>query len=132
MKEYYIEVLHQLRDAVRRKRPQLWASGDWQLHHDNAPAHSSRLVQGFLAKHRITQVSQPPYSPDLVPCNFWLFSKQKSPLKGKRFQTVDEIKENAMRQLIKNPKEDIADSFEKWKGCREKCVRSQGEYLEGN
>ena len=39
-KEYYIKVLWQLRDAVRRKQPQFWASGDWQLHHNNAPAHS--------------------------------------------------------------------------------------------
>ena len=46
-KDYYIEVLHRLRDAVRRKRQQLLASGDWHLHHDNAPAHSSSLVQTF-------------------------------------------------------------------------------------
>jgi hypothetical protein len=39
-----IEVLRRLRDALRRKRLQLWASGDWQLHHDNAPAHSTALV----------------------------------------------------------------------------------------
>ena len=26
--------------------------------------------------------------PDLVPCDFWLFPKLKSPLKGKRFQTI--------------------------------------------
>jgi hypothetical protein len=55
------------------------------LHHDNAPVHSTALVQAFLAKHRITQVSQPPYSPDLAPCDFWLFPKLKSPLKGRRF-----------------------------------------------
>jgi len=36
----------------------------------------------FLAKHYITKVSQPPYSPDLSSCDFWLFPKQKSPLKG--------------------------------------------------
>jgi len=46
-KEYYIEVLRQMRDAVRRKWLQLWASGDWQLHHDNAPAHSTALMQAF-------------------------------------------------------------------------------------
>ena len=38
-KEYYIAVLCQVTDAVRRKRPQLWESGDWQLHHDNVPTH---------------------------------------------------------------------------------------------
>ena len=46
---------------------------DWQLHHNNVPAHASRLVQSFLAQHQITQVTQPPYSPDLVSCDFWLF-----------------------------------------------------------
>jgi hypothetical protein len=35
-------------DAVRRKRPQLWESGDWQLHHDNPPTHSLALVQAFF------------------------------------------------------------------------------------
>ena len=54
----------------------------------------------FLAKHRITQVTQPPYSPDLAPCDFWLFPKLKPPLKGKRFQTSHEIQENTMGQLM--------------------------------
>ena len=66
------------------------ATGDWQLHYNNLPAHASHLVQRFLVKHQITQVTQPPYSPDLVPCDFWLFPELKSPLKGKRFETMDE------------------------------------------
>jgi len=49
-----------------------------QLHHDNAPAHSTALVQAFFfAKHHIAQVCQLPYSPDLAPCDFWLFPKAK-------------------------------------------------------
>ena len=82
------------------RRPQLWATGDWQLHYNNTPFHASRLVQGFSVKHQITQVTQSCYSPHLVPCNFWLFQKLKSPLKGKRFQTVDEIQENRTGQLM--------------------------------
>ncbi|KAJ8960004.1 hypothetical protein NQ318_009440, partial [Aromia moschata] len=38
------QILKRLCDAVRRKRSKFWASGDWLLHHDNAPAHSSNLV----------------------------------------------------------------------------------------
>ena len=41
-----------------------------------------------------------PYSPDFVPCNFWLFPKLKLPSKGQRFQTIDEIQENVMGQLM--------------------------------
>ena len=53
-----------------------------------------------LAKYQITQVTQPHYSPDLVPCDFWLFPKLQSPLKGKRLQTIDEIQENTVGQLM--------------------------------
>jgi hypothetical protein len=63
IKEYCQEVLHRLRDSVRRKRLDLWAATTWQLHHDNAPTHSSHLIQMFLAKHSIPVVRQAPYSP---------------------------------------------------------------------
>ena len=82
------------------RRPQLWATGDGQLHHNSASAHASRLMQRFLEKHQITQVTQPSYSPDLALCDFWLFPKLTSPLKGKRSQTIDEIQEKRMGQLI--------------------------------
>ena len=45
-------------------------------------------------------MSQRPYSPDLVPCDFWLFLKLKSPLKRKTLQTSNEIQENIMGQLM--------------------------------
>jgi hypothetical protein len=49
--EYYLKIIRHLRDAVRQKKPNLWASRNWHLHYDNAPAHSSHRIQGFLAKH---------------------------------------------------------------------------------
>ena len=45
-------------------------------------------------------MTQPPYSPDLAPYDFWLFSKLKSALKGKRFQIIDEIQENMAGLLM--------------------------------
>ena len=58
---YYIEVLKRLKDAIRRKRPELWRSGDWFFHHDNAPAHLALRTGEFLAKHSITVLPHPPY-----------------------------------------------------------------------
>ena len=72
-KEYYQQVCYRLHDAVWRKRPTLWTAKNWQLHHDNTAAHSSHLIQTFLAKHVIPVIHQPPCSPDMAPCNFWLF-----------------------------------------------------------
>ena len=82
------------------RRPPLWSASDWQLHHDNVPINALHLKQSFLVKHQITQVTQPCYSPDLVPWKLWIFPKLKLSLKGKRFQTIDEIRENIMGQLM--------------------------------
>jgi transposase len=95
----YITVLQRLLDAVRRKRPQKWSSGTWLLHYDNVPCHAALSVKEFLAKHNIPVVPHPPYSPDLAPCDFFLFPRLKRTLKGKRFQDVAEIQLNKTRQL---------------------------------
>ena len=80
------------------------AMGNWWLAASSRQrTHScitSHLLQSFFMKHQITQMTQCPCSPDLAPCNFWLFPKLKSPLKGKSFPTFDEIQENTMGQLM--------------------------------
>ncbi|UYV75705.1 EPM2AIP1 [Cordylochernes scorpioides] len=91
-KEYYLQVMSNLREAIRQKRPDLWKNKNWLLHHDNAPAHTSLLVRDFLAKNNTLMMPQPPYSPDLAPCDFFLFPKLKRPMKGRRYATLDEIK----------------------------------------
>ena len=98
-KEFYLNVLKHLREAVRRKRPEAWTNNTWMLHHDNAPAHASLLICEFLKKHETTVVPQPPYPPDLAPADFFLFPKLNSSLKGRRFQTVEKIEENLIRDL---------------------------------
>jgi len=72
---YYKEVLTNLREWVRRRRPEMWKNGSWVLHQDNAPAHNALSVQMFLMKHKITLLEHPPYSPDLAPCDFFYFQR---------------------------------------------------------
>ena len=74
--EYYLEVLRWLRDAIRRKWPQFWARGDQQFHHNNAPAHSSALMQAFFDKTSyhpgLSVALQPRFSP------LWLLAFPKA------------------------------------------------------
>ena len=98
-KEYYLEVMRRLQEAIRRKRPEMWKNNSWLLHHDNAPAHSSLLVRDFLAKNNTTIMPQPPYSPDLASCDFFSFPKLKRPMKGRRFTTIEEIKTASLEEL---------------------------------
>ena len=55
------------------------ADNSWFLHHNNAPSHTALVLRDHFAKNSTHIVPQPPYSPDLAPCDFWLFPKLKRP-----------------------------------------------------
>jgi len=131
-KEYCLNVMKRLRAAVRRKRPEAWTNNTWMLHHDNAPAHASLLIREFLTKHETTVVPQPPYSPDLAPEDFFLFLKLKSSLKGRQFQTIEEIEENSIRDLRAIPQNTFQDALQNWKKIWERCIKGGGEKFEGD
>jgi len=90
-KEFYKTVLQRFHGAMRRHRPKKWRSGNWILHHDNAPAHRAVTTNEFLVKHNIPLLPQPPYSPDLAPCDFFLFPQLKKTMKGRQFDYVEDI-----------------------------------------
>ena len=73
-----------------------------------------------------------PYSPDLAPCDFWLFPKLKSPLKGRRFADLSDIQRNVKTLLRGIPENDFQDCFRQWHHRLTKCIASQGEYFEGD
>ena len=111
-----LEVLTRLQESVQRKRPGLWP-GKWILHHDNAPAHDALRVREFLAKNSTTKMDQPPYSPDLAPCDFWLFPKVKNTLKEQRFADLSDIQRNVKTLLRGIPENDFQDRFWQWHHC---------------
>ncbi|UYV78107.1 hypothetical protein LAZ67_16000140 [Cordylochernes scorpioides] len=107
-KQAYKEILVRLRDAIRRKRNQLFKSKLWKLLHDNAPAHRAIIAQNCLSKHSVSVLPHPPYSPDIVPCDFFFFPKLKMTLKGRRFSSSSEVIENTTVELNKLRKIDKA------------------------
>jgi transposase len=89
-------------------------------------------IRSYLAKHQTTVVLHPPYSPDLAPADFFLFPKRKSTLKGRRFQTIEEIQENAIRELGAITESTFQEAFQQWKKRWERCIASRGDYFEGD
>ncbi|GFY07602.1 putative mariner transposase [Trichonephila clavipes] len=102
------------------------------LHHGEASAHTTNLVQQFLTKHRTIQVAHPPYSPVMSPPDFFLFPNNKKTLKGHRFQDIENIKQNSTHQLQVIPKSEFQKCFEDWKHRWAKCVTADGAYFEGD
>ena len=131
-KEYYVEVLREFRKRFRRKRPALFKSGQWHFHQDSAPVHNSILVTDYLNKMGIKTVPQPPYSPDLAPCDFWLFPKLKEKLRGCRYETIEEMKEAVTKVLDTLTQEDFHGAFQLLLERYNKCIASGGDFFEGD
>ena len=75
----------------------------------------SILVTDYLTKMGIKTVPQPPYSPDLAPCDFWLFPK----LRGCCYETIQEMKESVTKVIDMFPPEDFHGAFQElldWNG----------------
>ena len=74
----------------------------------------------------IKTVLQPPYSPDLAPCDFWLFPK----LRGCRYETI-EMKEAVVKVFDSLTQEDSHRAFRKLLERDNKCIATGGDYFEG-
>jgi histone-lysine N-methyltransferase SETMAR len=77
-------------------------------------------------------VPHPPYSPDLAPTDVFLFPKLKPTFKGRRFQTREEINENAIRDLRTITAIAFQETFQQWKKHWEQSIASVGGYFEGD
>ena len=86
----------------------------------------------FLVKNKIAVLEQPPFSPDLAPCDFFVFPKLKEVIKGTRFQDSEASRTAVTRELQAIPEESFQECVEAWQRRLEKCIRAQGDYLEGD
>ena len=69
-----------------------------------------------------------PYSPDLAPCDFWLFPK----LRGCRYETIEEMKEGVTKIIDRLTQEDFQWAFQKLLERYNKCIKARGDYFEGD
>ena len=129
-KEYYVEVLREFRKGFRRKRPAFFKLGQWHFHKDNAPVHNSILVTDYLTKMGIKTVPQPPYSPDLAPCDFCLFPKLKKNLEA--VETIEEMKEAVSKVIDMLTQEEFNGAFQKLFEWYNKCIAAGGDYSKGD
>ena len=79
------------------------SSAQWHFQQDNAPVQNSILVTDYLTKMGIKTVPRRPYSPDVAPCDVWLFPK----LRGCRYETIEEMKEAVTKVIDTLTQEDF-------------------------
>ena len=81
---YKNSVLKKVNEFYNKKRPSKGWSGVHLLH-DNASSHKCEVVKSFLASEKVNVLNHPPYSPDLSPCDSFLFSRLKKMLSGNKY-----------------------------------------------
>jgi [histone H3]-lysine36 N-dimethyltransferase SETMAR len=127
--EYYANLLQQLSDKIKEKRPHL-AKKKVLFHQDNAPAHKSAIAMAKIHELGFELVPHSAYSPDLAPSDYHLFPNLKKWLGGKRFSTNSEViaAVNGYFEDLDTSTYNagIANLEYRWN----KCVERAGDYIE--
>ena len=99
--------------------------------HDNASSHKCEDVKSFLASEEVKFLNHLPYSPDLSPCDFFLFPRLKNILSGNKYTSRSSLGSAIYQCLKQIPKEDYLSAFRDWVKWLQTCVSVKGEYFEG-
>lgn len=127
----YREQMINLNHALIEKRPE-WARrhGKVILQHDNAPAHSAKVVKETISALGWELLPHPPYSPDLAPSDYHLFSSMGHALAEQHFKTFEDVRKWLDEWIS------MKDEAFFWNGIHKlperwiKCVESEGQYFE--
>ena len=76
----------------------------------------------------VKTVPQPPYCPDVAPCDFWLLLK----LRGCRYETIEVMKEAVTKVIDTLTQEDFHGTLQKLLKRYNKCIAAGGYYFEGD
>lgn len=129
--ERYRQQMINLNHALIEKRPE-WARrhGKVILLHDNAPAHTTRVVKDTLSALNWEVLPHPPYSPDLAPSDYHLFSSMSHALADQHFVNFGEVEKWVSDFFSSKPEQFYRQGIhalpERW----EECILSNGNYFE--
>ena len=71
-----------------------------------------------------------PYSPDLAPSDFWLFSNVKDPLRGKKFSSRAALGSAIYQWSLHTSTDQFAGAFTAWIERWKKFIEREGDYIE--
>ena len=125
---YSSKCLREVEDFYKTRRPSTGARGI-KLLHDNARPHVSKLTRQTIDEIGFEVLEHPPYSPDLSPCDFWLFPEMKKHLGRKHFSTRSDLGTAVYHYLHSIERDEYKKTFSKWIERLKLCIDNQGEYF---
>jgi len=127
--EYYSALLEcPVNTAIRNKRKR--AQTSVSFFQDNAHPHVAARTMDIIQKLNRNILPHPPYSPDLAPSDYHLFSPLKGHLGRKRFCNNEEVIRDVQEWLHWQPKDFFLSGVCELLDCWHKCFTNQGDYVE--
>lgn len=128
--DYYCKQLDKLVVALKEKRRRTCLKNMYYLH-DNAKPHTAGMTVAKLHEIGFHVLPHPPYSPDLSPSDFYLFSAMKSAIRGKNYTNSADISTELNKWISskdtaffsKGIKEELPHRWQK-------CIDHDGDYFE--
>lgn len=94
------------------------------------PVHTAFTARSSLNKNGFAEINHPPYSPDLAPCDYFLFKNLKKNLRGRRFSTDEEMKEAVNDHFDTQDKTYFFNGLMSLIDKCHKCISVAGDYIE--
>ena len=88
--------------------------------------HTASVTLDFLATNDVQLVTHPPYSPDLAPCDWFLFPSVKRQLKGEQFQDAKDAQAFIEGVILDIPQSTWSGVIDSWFERVVKCVQAEG------
>ena len=126
--QYYINrCLRPLIDEIKHQRPSYGTRGI-KIHHDNGRPHVHKDTCDYLENEGLTTIPHPANSPDLSPCDFWLFDLIKDNLTN---QDDSESLHAAVIDFMNSlNRDEYKKAFDKWVKRMQLCIDNHGHYFE--
>ena len=99
-------------NQMRKKRPGMLQTAI--LRHDKAPLHRAAQTTETIKRLGFELLDNPPYSPDLATCDFYLFPLIKSVLRGTQFESVADLPAEVQQAIAEISLTRIESGFFLW------------------
>jgi histone-lysine N-methyltransferase SETMAR len=113
-------------ENLKKQRPSSGTKGI-KILHDNATPHTHEATITFIQSNGMQIIDHPPYSPDLAPCDFWLFDYIKQRLGDHKDEKS--LAESVTKIVEEIPHSEFLKTFRKYIERFKYCVRVKGDYF---
>jgi hypothetical protein len=98
------------------------------LHLDDSMCLNGYKISEKFPKGSIERAPHPPYSPDISPCDFWLFAILEHKMKDREFQSQQAILSSLAKMWNDLSFADVQSVFQEWMERLTWVIGNNGEY----